>query len=127
MRRLVRIVPLALAALVLAGCGGGETVSPVAEEVEGTLPQVTTEGEQITVEGVAEAGAEVFGANGCGSCHTLAKADASGTVGPNFDEAPPSFETAFTTIKNGRGGMPPFGGQLSDQQIADVAAYVAGE
>jgi mono/diheme cytochrome c family protein len=127
MRQLVRIVPLALAALVLAGCGGGETVSPVAEEVEGTLPQMTTEVEEITVKGDPDAGAEVFAANGCGSCHTLAKANASGTVGPNFDEAPPSFERAFTTITNGRGGMPAFGEQLSEQQIADVAAYVAGD
>jgi mono/diheme cytochrome c family protein len=127
MRRLARILPLALVALVLAGCGGGETVAPLPEEVEGTLPQVTEEAEQITVEGDAEAGAEVFASNGCASCHTLAKANASGQVGPNLDEASPSFETAYTTITNGRGGMPAFGDQLSDQQIADVAAYVSGE
>jgi mono/diheme cytochrome c family protein len=28
-------------------------------------------------------------------------------------------------VKNGGGGMPSFGGQLSDQDIRDVAAFVA--
>jgi len=27
-------------------------------------------------------------------------------------------------VSNGQGGMPPFAGQLSDEQIQDVAAYV---
>jgi len=31
-------------------------------------------------------GAQVFAANGCGGCHTLAAAEAGGTVGPNLDE-----------------------------------------
>jgi mono/diheme cytochrome c family protein len=28
-------------------------------------------------------------------------------------------------VTNGQGQMPPFGGTLSEQQIADVAAYVS--
>jgi mono/diheme cytochrome c family protein len=31
-------------------------------------------------------GAQVFAGNGCGGCHTLAAAQAGGTVGPNLDE-----------------------------------------
>jgi mono/diheme cytochrome c family protein len=31
-------------------------------------------------------GGQVFANNGCGSCHTFAAANASGTVGPNLDE-----------------------------------------
>jgi len=31
-------------------------------------------------------GAQVFASNGCGGCHTLAAANAGGTVGPNLDE-----------------------------------------
>jgi mono/diheme cytochrome c family protein len=31
----------------------------------------------------------VFLAQGCGSCHTLAAANATGTVGPDLDEAIP--------------------------------------
>lgn len=32
-------------------------------------------------------GAQVFANNGCGGCHTLAEAQAGGTVGPNLDES----------------------------------------
>ena len=71
------------------------------------------------------AGAKVFASAGCGSCHTLAAAQASGQVGPNLDEARPGYEAVRAKVENGGGGMPSFGGQLSDQQIRDVAAYVA--
>jgi mono/diheme cytochrome c family protein len=60
----------------------------------------------------------------CGSCHTLADAGTSGTVGPNLDQAKPSFEKAVTQIKNGGGGMPAFGGQLTDEQIQALARYI---
>jgi mono/diheme cytochrome c family protein len=34
-------------------------------------------------------GAQIFAGNGCGGCHTLAAAEAGGTVGPNLDETLP--------------------------------------
>jgi len=71
------------------------------------------------------AGAKVFGSAGCGSCHTLAAAHASGQVGPNLDQLRPGFATVQDKVTNGGGGMPPFSGQLSEQQIRDVAAFVA--
>jgi mono/diheme cytochrome c family protein len=117
---LVLIVPLGLVA-----CGGEEEAAPTAETVEGTLPEETTEeAPGATLEGDASAGEEIFAANGCGSCHTLEAAGTSGNVGPNLDEAQPSFEVAVDTITHGAGAMPAFEGQLEDQQIADVAAYV---
>jgi cbb3-type cytochrome c oxidase subunit III len=61
----------------------------------------------------------------CGSCHTLEKAATSGTVGPNLDEAQPTFEAAVRQITNGGGGMPAFGEQLSDEQIRALARYVS--
>jgi mono/diheme cytochrome c family protein len=73
----------------------------------------------------ATAGAKVFGAAGCGSCHTLAAANATGQVGPNLDSARPGYETVVEKVTNGGGGMPSFKGQLSEQQIRDVAAFVA--
>jgi cytochrome c553 len=73
----------------------------------------------------AAAGAEVFGSAGCGSCHTLAAARARGQVGPNLDQLRPDFETVRAKVADGGGGMPSFSGQLSDQQIRDVAAFVA--
>src|SRR3954469_5878454 len=39
--------------------------------------------------GDATAGKQVFAKAGCGGCHTLDAAGASGTVGPNLDEAKP--------------------------------------
>lgn len=71
------------------------------------------------------AGREVFASAGCGTCHTLADAGSSGTVGPNLDEAQPSKETAVTVVTNGRGAMPPFGEQLGEEQIDAVATYVS--
>lgn len=61
----------------------------------------------------------------CGSCHTLEKAGTSGTVGPNLDEAQPTFEKALRQITNGGGGMPAFGDQLTDEQIRALARYVS--
>lgn len=65
----------------------------------------------------------VFSSN-CGSCHVLQDAGTSGTVGPNLDQARPEFQEAFTQIKNGGGGMPAFGGQMTDEQIRALARYI---
>ena len=73
----------------------------------------------------AASGAKVFASSGCGSCHTLAAAKSSGQVGPNLDAAKPGYDTVVVMVTNGGGGMPSFGGQLSKQQIRDVAAFVA--
>jgi mono/diheme cytochrome c family protein len=69
-------------------------------------------------------GKSIFTAN-CGSCHTLADAGTTGRIGPNLDEAKPSEELAVERVTNGKGAMPSFKGQLSDQQIRAVAEYVA--
>lgn len=123
MRRLASIALLVVLAGSLAACGGSETVMPTAEEVVGTVPQATEP--EIDVEGDAAAGEGVFASAGCGSCHTLSAAGSTGTVGPSLDEAQPDFERAFVTVKDGRGAMPSFEGQLTEQQIADVAAFVS--
>lgn len=61
----------------------------------------------------------------CGSCHTLADAGTSGTIGPNLDDAKPSMQLAVDRVTNGKGVMPSFKGQLSVQQIKAVAEYVS--
>lgn len=70
-------------------------------------------------------GKSIFATAGCGACHTLAAAGATGTVGPNLDQAKPSKELAIDRVTNGQGGMPSFSGQLSEAQIEAVATYVA--
>ena len=125
MRRSVLIALLLVLTVGLAGCGGGEEVSPTPETIEGTLPEATTEESPGSdLEGDAAAGESIFAENGCGSCHTLEAAGASGSIGPNLDESQPDFELAVDRITNGAGAMPAFGDQLEPQQIADVAAYV---
>jgi cbb3-type cytochrome c oxidase subunit III len=69
-------------------------------------------------------GKDIFTAN-CGSCHTLADAGTSGTVGPNLDQLMPSFEIAQHQVINGGGAMPAFKGTLTPAQITAVAKYVS--
>jgi cytochrome c6 len=90
-------------------------------ETEPTEPAPT---EPPPGEGDAAAGKEIFTAE-CGSCHTLADAGTSGSIGPNLDESMPSLELAVDRVTNGSGIMPPFGDRLSEQQILDVATYVS--
>jgi cytochrome c553 len=71
------------------------------------------------------AGEKVFKTAGCGSCHTLQAAGADGQIGPNLDSARPDFEAVRAKVEAGGGGMPSFRGQLSADQIRDVAAFVA--
>jgi mono/diheme cytochrome c family protein len=89
------------------------------------------EGEGAATTGAAEApagdvgaGEEVFASAGCVACHTLAAAGATGTVGPNLDDAQPPYDLVIERVTNGMGAMPAFKDQLSEQQIQDVAAYV---
>lgn len=72
-------------------------------------------------------GAAVFADAGCGSCHTFEKAGSNGNVGPNLDDASPSFDEVVQKVKSGGGGMPSFQGDLSEQEIRDVAEYVSGD
>ena len=152
----MRRIALVLAALVLvlttglaAGCGSEEEATPTPDTITGTVTTDTTETdttettetettETETTEtettdtepvggGDPAAGKEIFlGVGGCGSCHTFADAGTSGSIGPNLDDAAPSLDLALDRITNGQGAMPSFSGQLTDQQIADVAAYVSG-
>jgi mono/diheme cytochrome c family protein len=71
------------------------------------------------------AGATVFASAACGSCHTLAAADATGAIGPNLDELRPDAAAVAAVVTNGKGGMPAFAGQLSAAEIEAVADYVA--
>jgi len=91
---------LTLSALALAGCGGDgkQTASP---------------------------GAEVFVAAGCGGCHTLAAASATGSAGPSLDALKPSADRVARQVAHGGRGMPAFDGQLTQREIADVSQFVA--
>ena len=69
-------------------------------------------------------GKQVFVSAGCGGCHTLKAAGASGTVGPDLDQKKPSLALVLQRVTNGKGAMPPFKSELTQQQVKDVAAFV---
>lgn len=102
-----------------------ETTAPVETQTE-TEPAETepaTTGEEAG--GDPAAGKTVFASAGCGSCHALADAGATGAVGPSLDETSPSLDKVVERVTEGKGAMPSFRDQLSAQEIQDVAAYVA--
>lgn len=127
-----RLAPIAILLPLLvfgSGCStskpGEKIVAPLPTKVVGTVPKAQT----VSVpaqdkHGDATAGKAVFASAGCVGCHTLADAKAKGTVGPNLDQAKPALSRVISRVTDGRGAMPPFKGQLSNKQIADVAAYV---
>jgi mono/diheme cytochrome c family protein len=99
------------------------------EEAEAHGGETTTETEQpppAPPKGNAAAGKVIFTdpSIGCFGCHTLKAANATGTVGPNLDEAKPSVELIVERVTNGKPPMPAFKGTLSPTQIDDVAAFV---
>jgi outer membrane protein assembly factor BamB len=71
-----------------------------------------------------KAGMKVFSST-CASCHTLAAAGSTGTVGPNLDQLKPSETVVAKQVTNGGGGMPAFGSSLSKTQITAVSQYVS--
>jgi cytochrome c551/c552 len=94
--------------------------------------------------GDATAGKAVFASNGCGSCHTLAVAGATGTIGPDlgkvvagdatkdhmaigaFIQQSITDPTAFTA-SGGPWATPmttTFGSSLTPTQIADLVALI---
>jgi mono/diheme cytochrome c family protein len=105
------------------GATTGEEGATTGEEGETTgepAPPTDTE----AAEEAAADGEQIFATN-CASCHALAAANASGSVGPNLDQSQADQEAIEQKVINGGGGMPAFGGRLTDAEIQAVAQYVA--
>jgi mono/diheme cytochrome c family protein len=131
-RRPLTLLLPAAAALVLAGCSSSrpydhKTAAPLPSTVIGTVQQVTTQASAVPAQykgGDPTAGKTVFKTGPCASCHTLADAGTSGTVGPNLTGLKVPLSLVVDRVLHGKNAMPPLKGTLSDKQIADVAAYV---
>lgn len=76
--------------------------------------------------GAAAADGKAVFTERCGSCHTLSAAGTSGAVGPNLDGVGLDAGAIEAIVTEGRGGMPAFGEDLSEEEIAAVAEFVAG-
>jgi mono/diheme cytochrome c family protein len=125
-----RAAGLLLVLALAAGCGGGD------DEAEPSAGQVITQttAPPAEVGGSTEPGDEAIDGRAiflqnCSGCHTLADAGTTGKVGPNLDEAKPSYERALVMVRDGGGGglgvMPRFEGTLTPAQIDAVARYVS--
>lgn len=121
---IVLFVAMIAAVWTLAGEEKRGRAEAVETQPATTGGETTGSGETQPAAGDPVAGKRIFAATGCGSCHTLQAAGASGTIGPNLDERKPSFDLVVERVTNGKPPMPAFKGQLSAQQIRDVAAYV---
>jgi cytochrome c6 len=124
-----RLLPLAIFLVLAAGCSvnkpGEKTVEPLPVTVVGTVAKAQEASVPAQYKnGDPVAGKKVFETAGCKSCHTLKDAGATGQVGPNLDQVKPPLSLVVTRVVNGQGQMPPFKGQLTDKEIANVAAYV---
>jgi mono/diheme cytochrome c family protein len=94
----------------------------------------------------AKTGDQIFQGAGCASCHTLSKAQASGTIGPNLNQlaqaagkrekgkSPEQYveqsildPEAFTVSGFQKGAMPSFKGQLSNKQLKTLADFLLGK
>jgi cytochrome c6 len=101
----VRSLALALLVLALAGCGGSSDGGG----------------------GDTASGKELFSSAGCGACHTLSAAGTGGSAGPDLDETDVgSAADVEQIVRQGGREMPSFAGRLTDDEIAEVAAFVAG-
>jgi mono/diheme cytochrome c family protein len=106
--------------------GGESSESGEEEPAESEAEEEPAEGESSTgaAGGDAESGAVVFSEN-CSVCHGATGHGGNG--GPDLRTMPlaQSEEGAIQQVTNGGGGMPPFGDVLSEEEIENVAAYVA--
>ena len=121
------IAALLLGAVVLAGCNSEGVASPTpnnASTLKTTTPTTTFPVvPAFHLRGDATKGKTIFLSN-CGSCHVLAAANTTGTIGPDLDGIKPDYQAATAQVTNGGAVMPSFKKSLSTKEIADVAAYV---
>lgn len=99
-----------------------QIVGPEAAAPQSPAPAATPAPSATT----REAGRRLFANYSCGTCHTFADAGAAGAIGPSLDNPGLTRDIMIDVIKTGRGAMPSFGGQMSDQEIATLADYIVG-
>ena len=87
----------------------------------------------------ARTGDQIFTAAGCGACHTLAKANATGNIGPSLDDlaaaagdgSPEDYVSESildpdAEVAEGfqQGVMPSYEGRLTDEQVQALVEYL---
>ena len=99
-------------------------LAAVSLPVAGALATAQDSGAQLTAEQVDSARA-TFKNFSCSACHQLSDAGASGQIGPSLDgDATLEHDFIVNRVTNGQGAMPGFGGQISDEEIDQLASYI---
>lgn len=124
-RALAVTVKLGLGALgiavAIAATSGASMAQPGAKPAASPAPAPPAAGGAALI----DKGRDIFTNYGCGSCHTLGDAGATGHVGPALDgNAGLSQDFVVNRVTNGQGMMPSFAGQLSAEEISTLAAYI---
>lgn len=102
------------------GSGGpGEGTEHAGEQADGDAG--TQDSDTPAPETASIDGEQLFGDN-CSGCHGLSGGGGNG--GPNLADED-DVQANMEQIKNGGGGMPAFGDQLSDEEIKALASWVA--
>ena len=106
---------LGFGALALA-MGTVPAVSALASAEDPTAPLAAEKVEQ---------GRQLFNDWSCGTCHALADAKGTGSIGPALDgNANLTHDFVNDRITNGQGAMPGFGGQMTDEEIDILSRYI---
>ena len=100
----------------------GEDAQDVADYVASSIGKAGSNGGNTKALGTD--GKKIFSAD-CASCHTLAAAGATGSIGPNLDQLKPAKGVVQHQVEVGGGVMPAFKGTLTAAQIDAVAKFVA--
>jgi mono/diheme cytochrome c family protein len=131
-----RLALLAVLAVVAAGCGKADVITPTPNKIVGKAPAPPA-----PVKGDPAAGKALFDAQGCNACHTFTPAGSKGTVGPDLDKLPeyakaagqPLDDFVKTSIVDPgayvekgypAGVMPTTYSSLTAQQLADLVAFL---
>jgi mono/diheme cytochrome c family protein len=118
----------------------GEDAEDVAAYVAFAAARPGEDEGQLAQAGLAGAttGEQIFTAAGCGACHTLAKANATGNVGPSLEDlaaaaggSPEDYVQGSildpdAEVAEGfqQGVMPSYEGRLTDEQIQTLVEYL---
>ncbi|RAP73534.1 c-type cytochrome [Paenibacillus montanisoli] len=120
---LIAVAGLTLA-LSLSACGGNNTNTNTDGGTTTNTPDNSAGSNTNAGGGTVDAAAaeEVYKSN-CVTCHA---ADLSGGAGPNLQKVGSALkkDQISQRIHDGGGGMPAFGGQLSDAEIANLASWL---
>ncbi len=109
-------IGLAAAALTIVGVPLGQLLAQ--------QPSAGAPAAGAVDEARVQTGRTLFADWSCTSCHSLADAQSRSDIAPGLDGGELTEDFIIGRVSNGLGAMPSFAGQLTDEEIADIAYYI---